>query len=196
MIYDLYVISKESGICSYHKGFGTTLVNSDLVAGLLTAMFSFMKEVRGDDIKVMVSGTSRFVFNESSKSMFVALVDVNHDGNDVSRFLDGVRKLFAERYGEDGSIPTLSEDDPISREINYLMSTPAKPPDGVKVPVTLGRRLTKLVASELSTQRDALTTLFKKVTEEGKHQKIDEELQKKYRREIENLDRQIEEVQK
>jgi hypothetical protein len=191
MIFDLYVISKENGVCVYHQGFGTTLVNSDLVAGLLSAMFSFMKEVRGDEIKVMVSGTSRFIFNESPKMIFAVLVDSNHDANDASRFLDGVQKLFADRFRRRRLLSPLPEDDPVSRDISSLLIAPLVPSNADKGQVKLGRRLTSLVASELNTQRDALTNLFSKVAEVKGDKKTDNELLGKYRKEIENLDSQI-----
>lgn len=194
MIFDLYVISKVNGVCVYHKGFGTTLINSDLVAGLLSAMFSFMKEVRGDEIKVMVSGTSRFVFDESSKLIFAILVDSNHDGNDATRFLDGVKMLFTERFRRRRLVSPLAEDDPISRNISSLLVTPVASSSGGERQVRLGRRLTSLVASELTTQRDALTFLFNKVAEGKGNKKTDDGLLDKYRKEIGNLESLIEET--
>jgi hypothetical protein len=195
MIFDLYVISKENGVCTYHQGFGSTLVNSDLVAGLLSAMFSFMKEVRGDEIKVMVSGTSRFIFDDSPKLIFAVLVDSYHDGTDASRFLEGVKKLFLERYRRRKLVSPLSEDDPISQDINSLLVAPAISTHRAKIQVKLGRRLTNLVASELTTQRDALNSLVSKVAQSGGNRKTDEELRSKYRQEIENLDRLIQETE-
>jgi hypothetical protein len=191
MIFDLYVISKENGVCVCHQGFGTTLVNSDLVAGLLSAMFSFMKEVRGDEIKFMVSGTSRFLFDESSKLIFAVLVDSKHDANDATRFLDGVKNLFAERFRRRRLISPLGEDDPVSRNISSLLVAPAIPSNGGEMQIRLGRRLTNLVASELTIQRDALTCLFNKVAEGKGDKKAENELLNKYRKEIENLDSQI-----
>jgi len=191
MIFDLYAISKENGVCVYHQGFGTTLVNSDLVAGLLSAMFSFMKEVRGDDIKVMVSGTSRFIFDESPKMIFAVLVDANHDANDAGRFLDGVKKLFTERFRRRRLVSPLTEDDPISRSISSLLVSPSAASNGGEMQIRLGRRLTGLVASELTTQRDALTCLLNKVAEGKGDKKAPDDLLNKYRKEIENLDNQI-----
>jgi hypothetical protein len=196
MIYDLYVVSKKNGICIYHKGFGTTLVNSDLVAGLLTAMFAFMKEVRGDDIRIMVSGTSKFVFNESPSLIFAALVDASHDEASTSGFLENVKKAFAEHDMDKFPNSTICEDDPISQQISQLLYAPVKTQGVVRTPVRLGQRLTKLVASELTTQKDAITNLFNKVVENKEHLANDAELQTKYRREIENLSRLIEESEK
>jgi hypothetical protein len=191
MIFDLYVISKVNGVCIYHQGFGTTLVNSDLVAGLLSAMFSFMKEVRGDEIKFMVSGTSRFLFDETSKLIFAVLVDSNHDANDASRFLDGVKNAFTERFRRRRLVSPLSEDDPVSRTISSLLVAPAVQSNEGQMQIRLGRRLTNLVASELAIQRDALTYLFSKVAEGKGDKKAENELLDKYRKEIENLDSQI-----
>jgi hypothetical protein len=196
MIYDLYVISSQSGICIYHKGFGTTLINSDLVAGLLSAMFSFMKEVRGDQMKIMMSGNSKFVFGDSSKLIFVALVDLNQNEGEVSGFLEGVKKLFAERYSEDAPIPALSEDDPISQDITPLLFASSKSTDQGKRPLGLGHRLTKLVAPELMIQRDAIATLFKRIAKDKQHQREYHELEEKYRKEIENLNQMIEETER
>jgi hypothetical protein len=191
MIFDLYVISKANGVCIYHQGFGTTLVNSDLVAGLLSAMFSFMKEVRGDEIKVMVSGTSRFIFDETPKMIFAVLVDSYHDANDASRFLDGVKEVFTDRFRHRKLVSPLAEDDAISRNISSLLVNPPVSSNERKTQVKLGRRLTNLVASELTTQRDALTCLFKKVSEGKGNGKTDQGLLSKYRKEIENLNSQI-----
>jgi hypothetical protein len=193
MIYDLYVVSKKNGICVYHKGFGTTRVNSDLVAGLLTAMFSFMKEVRGDDIRIMVSGTSKFVFNESPTLIFAALVDASHDESNTSRFLEDVRNVFVGYDVEKFPNSTIDEDDPISDKISELLYAPVKTECPVKAPIRLGQRLTRLVASELTTQKDALTSLYNKVVENKGRMQDDSELQTKYRREIENLNRLIKE---
>jgi hypothetical protein len=62
--------------------------------------------------------------------------------------------------------------------------------------IRLGQRLTKLVASELTTQKDALTNLFNKVVENKGHLADDSELQTKYKREIENLNRLIKESER
>jgi hypothetical protein len=63
--------------------------------------------------------------------------------------------------------------------------------NGSGVQVRLGRRLSNLVASELTTQRDALTCLFNKVTDGKGDKKTDGELINKYKKEIANLDSQI-----
>jgi hypothetical protein len=196
MIYDLYVVSKKNGICIYHKGFGTTLVNSDLVAGLLTAMFSFMKEVRGDDIRIMVSGTSKFVFKESPTMIFAGLVDAAHDEAITSGFLEDVKNAFAEHDMDKFPNSTICEDDPISQKISQLLYAPVKTQGAVRMRIRLGQRLTKLVASELTTQKDALTNLFNKVVENKGHLADDSELQTKYKREIENLNRLIKESER
>ncbi|WXG46556.1 MAG: hypothetical protein WED05_07865 [Candidatus Atabeyarchaeum deiterrae] len=195
MIYDLYVISNQNGCCIYHQGFGTTLVNSDLVAGLLTAMLSFMKEVRGDEMKVMISGNSKFVFNQSPGLIFVALVDLNPDEHDVSMFLEEVKKLFTEKYPEKDQVQPLSGDDPISQEIAQLLFTSDKPTGKAKPPLVLGRRLSKLIAPELAVQKDALTNLYGRVAKSKDCRGKDHDLEEKYRKEIENLNRLIEETQ-
>jgi hypothetical protein len=198
MIYDLYVVSKRNGICIYHKGFGTARVNSDLVAGLLTAMFSFMKEVRGDDIRVIMSGTSKFVFNESTKLIFAVLVDAAHDEGNTSRFLEGVRNLFVDYDVDESPNSTINEDDPISTRVSELLCAPSKANDFMKssnkTPIRLSERLTRLVASELTTQKDALTSLYDKIVEEKGVMRCDSELLTKYEEEIENLNRQIKET--
>lgn len=168
-------------------------MNCYLVSGLLKAMIAFMKEIRGVDIRIMASGTSKSAFNESPSLIFAALVDASHDEDSTSGFHENVRNAFAENDMDKFPNSAICEDDPISQKSSEPPYAPVKTQDAVRTPIRLGQRLTKLLASELTTRKDSLTNLINKAAENRGHLADDPELRTKYRREIENLNRLIRE---
>ena len=100
MIHSVYIIHQTSGVCVIYRKYGTIEFNEDLIAGFLTALGDFSKEVtRGKgNLKIldMVVYNIHLVFRDR---ILVAAASDKKDSKEIAQNkLEIILNQFLDRY--------------------------------------------------------------------------------------------------
>jgi len=121
MIHAVYIIHQVSGVCVLYNKYGTIEFNEDLIAGFLTALKDFSKEVTGGKghIKVldMVIYNIHLVFKGG---ILIAAASDKRDSKEIAQNkLELLLDEFLKRYGE--ALESWSGDVRVFRDFNNFV---------------------------------------------------------------------------
>ncbi len=101
MIYEVYIISSESGMAYVDKTYRKIHlgVSNQLVGGLLHVVFTmFDKEMEIGNLKSMTTKDYKLIYLTQKEFLFVTLVDIQLDENKIQAMLIRLASEFQEEY--------------------------------------------------------------------------------------------------
>ena len=102
MIHSVYVIHQLTGVCVVYRRYGSIEFNEDLIAGFLTALKDFSKEVTGGKgaIKVLDMQTYVIMLVFQEGVLVSAAADKQDDRSIGQNALQKILNEFLSRYGD------------------------------------------------------------------------------------------------
>lgn len=105
MIHNFYII-KKNGICIFHEDYRRSGDRKDAgedpqsVAGLLTAVSIFSKDVIRERVRTIATEHYKFFLDSDKEYMFAFLADDSHGNVDLQETLNAVKNYFYKKFPE------------------------------------------------------------------------------------------------
>ena len=97
MIHNFYIIRK-SGICLYHKKYGSLKEEPQSIAGFLTAISMFSNAIVGEKIRIISTDNFKFIFKTDDKLMLTVFTDKSDQNERLLEMMDIVKIRVFQRF--------------------------------------------------------------------------------------------------
>lgn len=97
MIHNFYII-RESGICLYHKKYGSLDEEPQSIAAFLTAVSMFSNEIVGEKVRIISTDNFKFIFKTDGKLMLTVFTDRSDQNERVLEMMDTVKIRVFQRF--------------------------------------------------------------------------------------------------
>ncbi|MFX0091601.1 MAG: hypothetical protein ACFFBD_07540 [Candidatus Hodarchaeota archaeon] len=100
MIKNVWIINRSTGACLLNRAFAPSDVDENLFGGLISAIFSFAKEIGADSIKSLDMGHTQVVYLASEYIICALSVFKETSDDFVKIILDKIHDEFDRNYGK------------------------------------------------------------------------------------------------